>query len=79
MTSCGTEARHEPSAPTAEAPSAPSTVCCNVPNMENWIAPTRKANAEVVTQPEMRVPIPSSASVFAPVRVCASVRMASAG
>ena len=64
-----TLSRQEPSAPTVDAPRAPSAVCCNVPKIENWMAPTRKAKQEVVTQPEMSVPIPSSASVFAPVRV----------
>ena len=76
--SWGTEAKQEPSAPTVEAPSAPS-VCCSTPKIANCTAPTTNAKADVVTQPETRVPTPSSLSVLAPVRVCASVRIASAG
>lgn len=49
------------------------------PSTANWIAPTGNAKADVNKQPFTSVFVPNSASVFAPVRVCASVRSASAG
>ena len=50
-----------------------------LPSTANCIAPTGNAQQLVKTQPFTSVLAPSSASVFAPVRVCASVRKASAG
>ena len=50
-----------------------------LPSTANCIAPTGNAKQLVKTQPFTSVLAPSSASVFAPVLVCASVRKASAG
>eukprot|EP00965_Chrysotila_dentata_P203373 6181670-Pleurochrysis_carterae.AAC.2 len=51
MTSCGTEARHEPNAPNIDAPHVP-IAGDKEPMMLNCSPPTRTAKADVVTQPE---------------------------
>ena len=88
-TSWGTVTAHDASAAHADAWTSTKAECvfgcqCAMarrarPSTANWIAPTGNAKADVNKQPFTSVFVPNSASVFAPVRVCASVRSASAG
>eukprot|EP00967_Tisochrysis_lutea_P141760 scaffold260883_cov25-Tisochrysis_lutea.AAC.2 len=55
----------EPSAPATEAPNTPM-LGLRAPNIVNCSAPTASAKAEVVAQPEMSTPGPSSDSDLAP-------------